>query len=804
VPPPDPTALAAHWEQLRGHPLQSHTWLELAHAYASAGLAPQAAYAAGQFRRLRPGEGTPVLPAAPAATADGIAGVSVGSTPAAAAADALLLHPEAMPARAWAAALEGWLKHCPGDWLSWLYLARLQDGTRQAVARSTQAAQQPRQDPAPVTPNATALDEALLQAEALEPIPGESRHWLGVWRLGSGDAAGAVAALAPLIDRQPPRHGSLLQLGLALLRNGNRAAAEAAFSRASASTNPAFLRLLAQRVYEHNYWQEAIAVLERALNLVPDDLASLVALARLHWEVYHLSEAEALCQRVLALDPANIEVPYLLNALPGRRGDARAHLAAVEAHYASLGDPCSRLASSIAMASLYVDDRTPEEIADLHRRLCAPIEACITNDPITSDLTPSPITAGGTDSYVGPAPPASAEHNGFSRTKPEPSNAPDSSPDTDPERPLRIGLVSGDFHRQHPVNLFMLPLLERLDRQLFPVWVFHTGSMHDEYTARARAAAHRWIEAAQLDDTALRQRIQAERIDILIDLAGHTSSHRLGVFALRAAPVQATFLGYPHSTGLSRIDWLIGDAVVSPAEHAHLFSEGIAQLPGSVFCWRPVDDYPLPPARPTDAPLVLGSFNNIMKLSPRTIHLWAALLRDLPEATLLLKAPSLGDASVVERFTGLFATEGIATDRLRFEGPSELGEMMHRYGAIDIALDPTPYNGGTTTLQALWMGVPVISLLGGNFVSRMGASFLAALGRPEWIASDETHYRAIVRQLVAQLPAIRQGRTELRQQMAASGLSDLDCYSRRMEYLLRRMWQHHGNNHTERLLAAGD
>jgi len=460
-------------------------------------------------------------------------------------------------------------------------------------------------------------------------------------------------------------------------------------------------------------------------------------------------------------------VPYLLNALPGRRGDARAHLAAVEAHYASLGNPGSRLASSIAMASLYVDDRTPEQIAALHRQLCAPIEAAVAATP-NRDASRAP-------------------------------EGPDR--DANPDRPLRIGLVSGDFHRQHPVNLFMLPLLEHLDRQQFPVWVFHTGSMHDEYTARARRAASHWIEAAQLDDTALQQRIRSERIDILIDLAGHTSSHRLGVFALGAAPVQASFLGYPHSTGLSSIDWLIGDPIVSPAEHAPLFSEGIAQLPGSVFCWSPVDDYPLPPPRPADAPLVLGSFNNIMKLSPRTIALWASLLHDLPDATLRLKAPSLGDASVIQRFTGLFAAAGIAPERLSFEGPSELGEMMQRYGAIDIALDPTPYNGGTTTLQALWMGVPVISLMGGNFVSRMGASFLTALGKPEWIAADDDHYRAIARELAAQVPTLRQGRAAQRQAMLRSSLSNLERYSAGFQTLLRQMWHHHSSGSTMRLLA---
>ncbi|MFM7454022.1 MAG: hypothetical protein ACKO1V_08655 [Cyanobium sp.] len=195
-------------------------------------------------------------------------------------------------------------------------------------------------------------------------------------------------------------------------------------------------------------------------------------------------------------------------------------------------------------------------------------------------------------------------------------------------------------------------------------------------------------------------------------------------------------------------------------------------------------------------------FNNVVKLSPRTIALWAALLRELPDARLRLKAPSLADASVIARFRGLFAAEGIGPERLLLEGPEGLEAMMQRYGAIDIALDPTPYNGGTTTLQALWMGVPVIALAGGNFVSRMGASFLTALGRGEWIASDEAHYRAIARQLAGQLPALRRGRAELRQQMAASGLSDLEGYASHFQGLLRRIWRHHCSGESGRLLAA--
>ena len=215
-----------------------------------------------------------------------------------------------------------------------------------------------------------------------------------------------------------------------------------------------------------------------------------------------------------------------------------------------------------------------------------------------------------------------------------------------PTERLRIGYVTGDLHRQHPVNIFMLPVLLRHDRARFEVHVYYTGTLFDEYTRQAQACAGHWCEAA---------------------------------------PVQATFLGYPHSTGLSRMDWLVGDATVSPAEHAHLFSEGIAQLPGSVFCWAPVDDYPLPAPRPADAPLVLGSFNNSMKLSPTTMALWSRVLRALPQSQLLLKAPSLRDAAVQARFTDLFAEHGIARERLLLRGPSGLAEMMQEYGDMDIA-----------------------------------------------------------------------------------------------------------------------
>jgi protein O-GlcNAc transferase len=702
--------VAALWQQLALSPTQAPVWLALAQGYAGQGLPWQAGYTARQALRCDATLGSALKALKLTAWQD----VSAG--------DALLGRTSLPEAAALAQRFAVQVQACAGDWLSWLYLSRLQEMAAAAIEK-----------------------DALLQAQSLEPLAGESLHWMGVWRLNAGDAAGAVAALSGLLDIRPVRFGSMMMLGEALLRTGQTAAAEKAFARASLSDNPDFLQTLSARVFQHNYWQEAVEVLNKALALRPKSVSILLALSKIHWEVYDLTRAQDCCRQVLTLEPSNEEVSYMLAALPGRMGDAKGHFEAVRSKLAASADPGSRLASSVAMAALYHDALSAQTVADLHRSLCAPIEAALVAQP------------------------------NFQNT-------------CEAGRRLRVGYVTGDFHRQHPVNIFMLPVLQRHDHDKVEVFVYHTGTMHDDYTRQAQACADHWLEAVKLDDKALQHAIVADKIDILIDLAGHTSSHRLGVLALRAAPVQATFLGYPHSTGLSTIDWLVGDATVSPTEHAHLFSEGIAQMPGSVFCWAPVDDYPLPPARPAGAPLVFGSFNNAMKLSPTTVALWARVLQAVPGSQLLLKAPSLRDAAVQARFTALFEAQGIAAERLMLRGPSGLADMMQEYGDMDIALDPTPYNGGTTTLQALWMGVPVVALRGGNFVSRMGASFLQTLGRPAWLADDWTAYVSSAAALAAQVERLRGQRAELRAQMAASPLCDITTYVSDFEALLQRMW----------------
>ena len=716
--------IGALWDAVRRSATRAAPWQDLARAYASLDLHWQARYAYRQAARLDPA-GTGPAP-------------SFGIDRNQDAGDEQLGRATLRNATPLAATFAARLAVCPNDWLTWLYLARL-----------LELADAPADGMTP--------EQATDRARALEFMPGETLHWLGVWRLNAGDPKGAITAFSGLLNLDPQRHGSMMYLGDALLRVGNIAAAEKAFQRASRSNNPDFLMTLAARVYAHNYWREAIGVLDRTADLRPDNVPILLALAKIQSEVYDLAACRDTLRRIDVLSPGNAEARLLEAGLCGRMGDARGHLESLTTAYETGGDPRSRLASSIAMTSLYNDAMTPEEVAALHRRLCLPIEENL--------------------------PPSAA----FTAARPDNAR-------------LRVGFVTGDLHRQHPVNIFMLPILARLDRTRINLHIYHTGTMHDAFTLRAQGYADRWMEAAALTDADLNAAIVADGIDVLIDLAGHTATHRLGVFAMRSAPVQATFLGYPHSTGLAAMDCLIGDAVVSPANHSALFTESLAQMPASVFCWAPAESWPLSPARPPDAPVTFGSFNNAMKLSPRTVALWASVLRGVPGSMLLLKAPSLRDQAVQARFIELFHGHEIGPERLVFRGPSGLDDMMGEYGDIDIALDPTPYNGGTTTLQALWMGVPVITLAGGNFVSRMGASFLRTLGRTEWVAASDEDYISIAADLAGDIMTLRQARADNRARMAASGLCGIDGYVAAFGALLHRMWAAHRAGGGERVI----
>lgn len=434
--------------------------------------------------------------------------------------------------------------------------------------------------------------------------------------------------------------------------------------------------------------------------------------------------------------------PVLLATVASRTGEVdRAlalylKLARSDASYASY-------ASSAAMSSLYTDQMSAQAVADLHRALLAHLGE----------------GARAKESFV--RPPLA-------------------------DRRLKLGIVSADFHHQHPVNIFMQPVLRELDPSKFEVFMYFTGVSHDEQTLLARSRVAHWVECSALNNVQLTKRIDTDGIDVLLDMAGHTGQQRMEVFGKRAAPVQITYLGYPGSTGVPNMDWILGDAVVTPEGCESLYTEQVWRLPGTVFCFAPEEDYPFPAytAQHAERPLTFGSFNNASKLTPHTLRLWARVLAAVPQSRLVLRAPSFSDDGAVRSFRERLSALGVDLSRVEFRGPVGLTIMMAEYADIDIALDPVPYNGGTTTLQAMWMGVPVVTLQGAHFVSRMGASFMTAAGLPEWVAHDDDGYVAIAQQMALNRAALLVLKQGLREHLQRQPAWDVKAHVRALEVAL--------------------
>lgn len=343
-------------------------------------------------------------------------------------------------------------------------------------------------------------------------------------------------------------------------------------------------------------------------------------------------------------------------------------------------------------------------------------------------------------------------------------------------RRLRVGYVSGDY-RQHAVSYFIEKLFAHHDKTRIELFAYSTNGVQDAVTERLQALVEHWAPVVGMTDATVLDRIELDGIDVLIDLAGHTAHGRLGIFARRAAPVQAHYLGYFASTGLTEMDYWIGDEILTPAETDSHFSERVWRLPRVWICYDGKADAPLPDWHPAQNSVVwLGSFNNLGKLTPATLVLWARVLQALPEGRLLLKTKELADASNRQRILDTMTNHGIAPDRIElWDGSTTPGwrEHMACYNQVDIALDPVGgVGGGTTTCDALWMGVPVITLKGDRMATRMTASMLDAVGRPEWIAHTETEYLGKVIALARDVEQRKSLRSSQRDRMASSPLCD--------------------------------
>lgn len=359
----------------------------------------------------------------------------------------------------------------------------------------------------------------------------------------------------------------------------------------------------------------------------------------------------------------------------------------------------------------------------------------------------------------------------------------------DAERKLRVGFVSGDF-RVHSVRSFIAPILRGLDRGQFEVICYSTFAGADSATSELRALTDGWRDVARLTDDELAEQIESDRVDILVDLSGHTVGNRLLAFARKPAPVQVTYLGYANTTGLRAVDYWITDGVLHPAEMLHRTTEQIWRLPRCWTAYEPPAGAPEVADRDGTEPLTFVSFNHMWKLTSESLRLWRGVLDATPESKLLLKARGLnGDgerALIMERL----AEAGIGAGRVTLLGDVESQrEHLDLYRLADIALDPTPYSGGTTTAEALWMGVPVITLPGERMASRMSASMLDAAGLGEFIAKDENDFVRLAMELGRDGAKRSQLRKELRPRMAASPLCDGPGLARAMGEAFREMWK---------------
>jgi len=363
-------------------------------------------------------------------------------------------------------------------------------------------------------------------------------------------------------------------------------------------------------------------------------------------------------------------------------------------------------------------------------------------------------------------------------------------------RPLRVGFVSADLAR-HPVGFFLAPVLENRDPRAL-VTVCYSGRRArdgDAWTRRLRAACDLWVETAGLDDAGLAARIRSDRIDLLIDLSGQTAGNRLAVFAARPAPVQASWLGYPGTTGLPQVDWLIADAAQIPPGSETGYAEQVLRLAPGYVCYAPPEDAPevapLPACRAAKAGgrFTFGSLNNVAKLNPAVFRLWAHVLDAVPRARLLLAWQSLGDPQVVRRLRVLAAEAGIPPDRLELRPGGAPAAFLAHYAEIDVALDPFPYSGGLTTLEALWMGVPVLTWPNGGFAGRHAASHLAQAGLADWIAGTQAAYVARAARAAADPDSLAALRAGMRARLRASPLLDGAGFARRFEAACREMWR---------------
>jgi predicted O-linked N-acetylglucosamine transferase (SPINDLY family) len=601
--------------------------------------------------------------------------------------------------------------------------------------------------------------------------------------LPAAEPSAALAHAQRAVSLRPQDVAAWLNCAALLNQLQGSAAAIAALYEAlvQCPEDPQLLHRLAQYLHESARLAEAVTHYHHALRVAPESVPVRIDLALAYQRLLRLDPALRLLDEALERAPDHPQALLNKGAALYHRRRFREAIALLERSLAIQPDE-PRALTNLGMARIALGE-TDTAIGHFRRLLESHPDHAVGHSNLLLALNYS--------DRVGVAEIA-AEARRYGERHPAPAPLAHDNV-RDPERRLRVGLVGGDF-RYHVVGMFLLGLLPKLDRSRLELVCYSMVDVPDPFTQRIQALAAGWVDARTLDDAALAARVRADRVDVLLDLAGHTADNRLTAFAHRPAPVQASWLGFPGTLGAPGIDHRLTDAMLDPPGEQGVSLEAPVRL-RSFFCYAPPPDWGgalqvagLPAAG--NGCVTFGAFNSLSKLSPTTFDLWAAAMRAVPGSRLVARAKPFDDPAERDRFVAHLAERGVQPARIdpRPYLPDPAAHLRI-YDQVDIHLDSHPYGGGTTSCDALWMGVPVLTLYGDRPCARLGASVLSQLGLEDWIARDVAQYARIAAEKTADLRALAALRAGMRARFVASPLHDAGAFAIEFEAALRGLWR---------------
>jgi protein O-GlcNAc transferase len=632
------------------------------------------------------------------------------------------------------------------------------------------------------------LDEAATcyrRAIALKPDMAEVHNNLGNILKEQGKFEDSIACFEQALALKPDYAEAHYNLGNAFKSQDRLDDAVACFERAIAK-NPNHVMAyfnLGNTLADKEKPDEARASFAHAIALKPDYVEAYVNMGNVLRSQYKLFEANACYQQAISLNPGFVEAYINLGKSLHSLDQFDDAIRCYERALALRPDSTDTLNDLGRICA--AQGKTGEAIAFYRRALALKPEMSYVHANILLTMvymaSVSPLELAATAREFG-----QRFADPLLRPRPFVRN-------TDPERKLRIGYVSYDFH-EHPVSYFVEPLFRLHDRSRFELFAYtcSTPAYDDRVTARLRQNVEHWRNIFALSDDETADMIKADAIDILVDLAGHTAGNRLLAFARKPAPVQVTWLGYPATTGMAAMDYRITDSYAEPPGMTeHLNTETLWRLPEIFCCYQTHENSPVVIDHPPfedNGYITFGCFNNFSKVTDPVLAAWEQIMAQVPESRLLIEILGIDNpqfrASVEARLQRL----GLALDRVILE-PRKRANQFVLYNKIDIALDPFPCNGGTTSFDTMWMGVPFITLAGKHFVSRMGVTILTNAGLPELIARNIDEYIGLATGLALDKDRLRRLRHNLRDRIAKSPLMDQTAFARNMEAAYREMWR---------------